>query len=268
MVKVNQKRKELRELQAKQTDSELVSINAQIGALQDLPRPTDAQRAQLKTLTERQVELQKLGDNYANYAQQAEDLRLQRQREVDQRAIDAQAVASEKQELEAANQGRLTGGLSAKNRRSALELQLDQATKGGRAGEAAGLRNQLAALDVGDTQFRRDRAIDRFRTGLNSLGQRGMDDALTLRTTTDDYEAHGMTAEDAHRDLTSRWRSEAALQTPRVVADSMQSVGGGGGFAATNPLMSVQKRIEELNRRSADLLAIIARNTKDSGRIN
>ena len=109
--------------------------------------------------------------------------------------------------------------------------------------------------------------MERYRTGLNALGARGIDDAMTLRGMEDEYRANGLRPGQARDDLTAGWLAEARNQRPTIVADSMQSIGGGGGFSTTEPLVQAQKRIEELLNRSVELQQLIARNTRDSGRM-
>jgi len=83
----------------------------------------------------------------------------------------------------------------------------------------------------------------------------------------DEYQANGLSPNQARSDLTAGWLAEARNQRPTIIADSMQSIGGGGGFSTTEPLVQVQKRIEELLNRSVELQQLIARNTRDSGRM-
>ena len=257
------------DLRINQKQSELLSVSAKIAKLTSGSGPlSDVDQAKLNTLQTRKEELlflqESAASNRANAAQLGQSLpeaRLAAARRT--RAID---IARE--ETKAAASGQLTGALSAANRRKEIKARIDEVKKSPeKAQEYQELQNQLAQLDAERTQYRVGKAVERYRTGLNALGARGIDDAMTLRGMEDEYQANGLRPGQARDDLTAGWLAEARNQRPTVVADSMQSIGGGGGFSTTEPLVQAQKRIEELLNRSVELQQLIARNTRDSGRM-
>lgn len=257
------------DLRINQTQSELISVSAKIAKLTSGSGPlSDVDQAKLNTLQTRKEELlflqESAASNRANAAQLGQSL-PEAQLAAARRA---RAIDIAREEADAAKEGRLTGALSMENRRGELIDQIAELKNlPERAQERQDLQNQLAQLDAERTQYRIGKAVDRYRTGLDALGARGIEDAMTLRGMQDEYQANGLSPNQARYDLTAGWLAEARNQRPTIIADSMQSIGGGGGFASTEPLMQVQKRIEELLNRSVELQQLIARNTRDSGRI-
>jgi hypothetical protein len=257
------------DLRINQTQSELLSVSAQIAKLTSGSGPlSDVDQAKLNTLQTRKEELLFLQEsaarNRANAAQLGQSL-PEAQLAAARRA---RAIDIAREEAKAAASGQLTGALSAANRRKEIKARIDEVKKSPeKAQEHQELQNQLAQLDAERTQYRVGKAVERYRTGLNALGARGIDDAMTLRGMEDEYQANGLRPGQARDDLTAGWLAEARNQRPTIVADSMQSIGGGGGFSTAEPLVQVQKRIEELLNRSVELQQLIARNTRDSGRM-
>jgi len=260
--------KESLNIRLHQAQSELVRVAARISQLSGEKSLTDPQKAELNRLQTRKEELTLLKEN-ASANRAAADQITQNLPEAQLAAARrARAIDIAREEADAAKAGRLTGALSMENRRGELVDQIAELKNlPERAQERQDLQNQLAQLDAERTQYRIGKAVDRYRTGLNALGSRGIEDAMTLRGMQDEYQANGLSPNQARSDLTAGWLAEARNQRPTIIADSMQSIGGGGGFSTTEPLVQVQKRIEELLNRSVELQQLIARNTRDSGRM-
>lgn len=267
-TKASSAAKESLNIRLNQAKSELVRVAARISQLSSEKVLTPAQQDQLNALQTRKEQLILLKENAPGNRAAADQI-TQNLPEVRLAAARRdRALAMAREEAAAAKAGRLTGALSMENRRGELVDQIAELKNlPERAQERQDLQNQLAQLDAERTQYRIGKAVDRYRTGLNALGSRGIEDAMTLRGMEDEYQANGLSPNQARSDLTAGWLAEARNQRPTIIADSMQSIGGGGGFASTEPLMQVQKRIEELLNRSVELQQTIARNTRDSGRM-
>ena len=58
-----------------------------------------------------------------------------------------------------------------------------------------------------------------------------------------EYEDAGMTAQQADSDWAANIKAQATGKTPRIIADSLQAIGGGGGSAGTDPMLAATERI-------------------------
>jgi hypothetical protein len=67
-----------------------------------------------------------------------------------------------------------------------------------------------------------------------------------------------MTSKQADSDFAAGIKAQAAQAQPRIVADSMQSIGGGGGSYGSDPLLAAQQRIAASNAVQEEYLRIIA----------
>ena len=261
--------KESLDIRANQAKSELVRVAARISQLSGEKPLTDPQKAELNRLQTRKEELILLKENASANRAAADQITKNLLPEAQLAAARRdRALDIAREEAAAARRGDLTGALSAQNRRGELVDQIAELKNlPERAQELQDVKNQLAQLDADQSQYRVGKAVDRYRISLNALGARGIEDALTLRSMRDEYAANGLSPGQAQSDLTAGWLAEARNQRPTIIADSMQSIGGGGGFSTTEPLVQVQNRIEELLNRSVELQQLIARNTRDSGRM-
>ena len=110
--------------------------------------------------------------------------------------------------------------------------------KGRQGVEAGKLRN--AALLKGDVN------------GANTV-----DDAAGLLEQRRQYKALNLSPEMADEDFKDNIRAQATLQAPKITADSLQAVGGGGGFSASDPRAAAEERIRRLTEQQKDLLSKI-----------
>lgn len=88
---------------------------------------------------------------------------------------------------------------------------------------------------------------------------------LDLAKQIDQYRANGLTEGQARSDFDASIRAQALSSgPPRVIADSLQSIGGGGGFSEVSPLLASQKRIEDYHRLEVKFLELIAGSVKSA----
>ena len=71
------------------------------------------------------------------------------------------------------------------------------------------------------------------------------------------YKALNLSPETADEDFKDNIRAQATLQAPKITADSLQAVGGGGGFSASDPRAAAEERIRRLTEQQKDLLSKI-----------
>lgn len=162
--------------------------------------------------------------------------------------------------------GGLTGRLEAEKELKILEEQLAIAKAKGDAGQldAKLIQNQIDAVKAGRALFRADTGVDRARSAAllrgDRLGAQALDDNRELQKLRDQYVANGLTTAQADKDFKAALLANAMAQGPRLVADSLQSVGGGGGYSQASPMAATMTRIEKLEQTQAEYLRIIASN--------
>lgn len=165
-------------------------------------------------------------------------------------------------ELLAINQQMADGGGSpdmVRRQQELLNLKDDAAgNEQGAAGDTATVRELLKTM----TQFRRGAGIERGvndrLAANNPSGARGITDNADRDAMRDKYKANGMSQAQADSDFAGGIKASAFGQAPRIVADSMQAVGGGGGFAAASPMEAAQKRMEAMAKTQTEYLKIIS----------
>jgi hypothetical protein len=127
--------------------------------------------------------------------------------------------------------------------------------------ELFGVRDQVVE---GITKTETDRVKNDALLRGDARGARAAEDAAALMQLRDEYRRLGLSRDQADQDFNTRIRAEAQ-QAQKITADSMQAIGGGGGFAATNPMMVAQQRIAAANEAQTKLLEVIANNTRSPG---
>lgn len=243
----------------KNRPTELMGLNTTIAGLEGhgvaVPRH----------LYERQAQLAKLADTHQEKAAQkiSTDTELQAldnkiqlkelELVLDKRIAAVQAAGGETATEEAGKQVIL------------LQKQLELAKAQGRTLDAKDIQTQLAGLAAGRAYFRGQRGIDRARDNAqinqNPRAAQAADDFAERQKLRDQYEAAGLTAVEADKDFKRHQMAQAAQTLPRFGADSLQSIGGGGGAYASSPMVAAQMRANELSTRQIRLLEIIAGNS-------
>lgn len=164
--------------------------------------------------------------------------------------------------------GAETSRLEAEKELRLLQEQLRIAQEKGKAGEfeARIIASQIEILEANRAKFRADAAGDRMRNQALEAGDtrraQAIDDVRERQRLRDQYRANGMSEAQADADYALRIRAQAMQNGPRVVADSMQSIGGGGGFGASNPMVAAQQRIAAMNSLMVTYLKVIADNSR------
>ena len=160
------------------------------------------------------------------------------------------------------------GLVTAQKELAVLREQLRVAQSKGDLGiqEAAAIRAKIAEANANRKQFQDERALERAKDNATVNGSKraaqALDDARELKRLRDEYAANGLTAGQADADFALSLRAQAKSAQPRIVADSLQSIGGGGGsYSGGNPMLEAARRAEAARKTANDLLTIIARNT-------
>lgn len=157
-----------------------------------------------------------------------------------------------------------TAALEAEKELATMREQLRIAEAKGEAGkfEAEQIRARIALAEAEQSKFRADRAVDRAANNAlinnDRKAAKALQDAAELAKVRDEYAANGLSREQADADFASSVRAQAMQQAPRIVADSLQRVGGGGGSAGADPMLAAQKRIEAYQAAMVTYLRIIA----------
>lgn len=129
-------------------------------------------------------------------------------------------------------------------------------------------RNELlAASDSTGMELTRvasERESNRAASRGDEFGARAATDANDLERLRSEYAALGLSRDQADSDFADRIMAEAN-RGQRIVADSKQSIGGGGGFGGANPMLMAQQRIQAAAEAHTRLLETIAENTRSPG---
>ena len=126
-------------------------------------------------------------------------------------------------------------------RRIEADIALTEAARaGGRAGKAVG------------------RAVDNAYINGKPKAAQAIIDADARNRMREEYARIGLGQGAADSDFNARILAEAAQKEPRIVADSLQSIGGGGGSGGSDPMLAAQQRLLAINEAQRALLTIIA----------
>ncbi|MDR1284109.1 MAG: hypothetical protein LBK99_25330 [Opitutaceae bacterium] len=135
----------------------------------------------------------------------------------------------------------------------------------------AQIAQENAARQIREEEFRREQSRQREVNEALGQGDRkgatGIRDRQKFEALTAQYVKEGGLGEEDARteslaDIQAQMMADAMGQQPRVVASSLQKVGGGGGAAGVDPLLRVQERMTALQESMVQALDIIAENTK------
>lgn len=128
----------------------------------------------------------------------------------------------------------------------------------------------VAEKTLADAQFKRDKEWERNRNQKlisgNRRGAKVMDDAKELAEMIDQYQSHGLSEKQAREDF--RLQKLAEAPQPSVIADSKQSIGGGGGFSQTDPQLAILDRQLETQREANKYLEGIHKYITEGGKNN
>jgi colicin import membrane protein len=194
---------------------------------------------------------QQILDATARGAGSSEIERLKREKEI--ATLREQASQEESRVAREATRLREQAAEADKNneagRAAALRAQADAL---GESTKAADLRRQADQIEkdkrLADAKFARDRGVDRqanaARIRGDFKGARAIEDAKALDDMISDYEANGMTEDQARKDFQAAILAQAAGKMPGTVADSKAAIGGGGGaFSGQDPVVAAQERV-------------------------
>jgi hypothetical protein len=114
-----------------------------------------------------------------------------------------------------------------------------------KAGELLTLVGKQGVGNVSGLQF----SIDDEDALKQVAVSKAIEDAKALDDTISDYEANGMTEDQAREDFEAGIMAQAAGRMRGAVADSKAAIGGGGGvFTGQDPVVAAQERV----RRAVD----------------
>lgn len=130
--------------------------------------------------------------------------------------------------------------------------------------EVAAAQAKIDAMNAERAEGRRQVEAERKKNAALARGDwkgaRAVDDAEALRARIDRYAGLGLSAEQATKDFRASLVAEAANRTPPTVADSMASVGGGGGvYSGANPVLQAQERATRAAEQAARVAEQAAR---------
>ena len=155
-------------------------------------------------------------------------------------------------------------GMLASKELTLLKEQLRIAKEKGKLGEFEARTIQQKVDDAeaerakGRAEIAVNRAKDNAQIRGDSKGAQALQDNADLARMRAEYEAKGLTSQQADSDFALGIKAQAAQVQPRIVADSMQSIGGGGGSYGSDPMLAAQQRIAESNAIQQEYLRIIA----------
>ena len=242
----------------KDNPTELMRVSGRILALQKakkvVPESLIAQQGELKRLAD------SVGDNEQRRVQTDTELK-QLNEQIDLKEteliLDAQIAQTK------ARGGEVAGMLASKEL-TLLKEQLRIAKEKGALGEleARAAQQRIDDLEGNRAKARAEIAIDRAKNNeqinRNPRAAQALQDVADREKLRAEYEAKGLTTADADSDFAASIKAQAAQTAPRIVADSLQSIGGGGGSAGSDPMLAAQVRIEKINTTQAEYLRIIA----------
>lgn len=242
--------------------TELMRVNDQIAALKGKPIPA--------SLIQQQADLMDMANRGPEFSARALADEQEVKRLEEALRIKTLELSYDRAIAEVRQRGGETATLEAEKELQILKEQLAIAKEKGRAGEldAARIQNDIMKREADQAKARADigleREKNRFLANGDARGARALDDARELARLQDQYRSIGLDPNLARQDQLLAFQAQAA-QNQKIVADSKQAIGGGGGFAASNPMMAAQQRMEALNQAQTRFLEIIANNTRNPG---
>ncbi|EIQ01048.1 hypothetical protein OpiT1DRAFT_05612 [Opitutaceae bacterium TAV1] len=253
------------------SSSELVRINQLILDQNDLVAKNQAKPASVTPLIRQREEALRKSGNVENARQRADDLNRGSFESLYNGTLKAYEIERERTILDLKKKGMNTARLEAAGRLAALYDQLNVAQKlyGLGSLQAKEATNAIEQERQARREFAKDREFERAVTAMTMRGDRkgarAMQDLDRLYKKQNEYESMGLTREDAAKDWRQEMMAEAVSQTPNVVADSIQSVGGGGGYSQSEPVRAAIERQLEAQRRANEYLKIIAEKVGGGG---
>lgn len=118
---------------------------------------------------------------------------------------------------------------------------------------------RMTLSGVASNRLRDERLVAR-----DPKGAQGATDALALAQLREDYRKVGLSSKQADSDFALRMQGEAMANGPRIVADSLQRVGGGGGSGGSDVLGLAKRRTEIAQRSEALLIKIVANTEREA----
>jgi hypothetical protein len=239
--------------------TDLMAVNARIAAMEK------AKHAVPRELYEKRAELAKLAETYREREAQKLSVDTELQALGNKIRLKELELAYEKQIAAIKARGGETASVEAEKQEALLKAQLRLAIQQGRTLDADDARTQIAALTGERGLFKAGAGLDRAKNQAlandNPRAALAVDDVRALRQLREQYAANGLSHAQADSDFFLGLKAQAMANGPKIIADSMQSIGGGGGFGSSNPVVAALMRQTEATNRAESLLALIERNT-------
>jgi len=197
-------------------------------------------------------------------AKRTQQLKFERTQRSNAGRIAETALAYDKEIARVRSQGGETGAIESVKELAVLREQLRIAREKGDVGrlDAEQIVAQIALKKADQAKFRADAGVER---GINNAlinhnpdAAKALENAVEREKLRDQYKANGLSIEQADGDFAARL---SARSQPRVVADSLQSVGGGGSSAGKG--IEYQRRTAEMTTKAVGYLATLA--AKEAG---
>jgi hypothetical protein len=248
--------------------TELTKLQAQIDAIE---AGGAARPGELNGLYQQRTELGNTADTYTDKRAQALALEAERKALRDTLTLKALELDLEQQIATIRAVGWETAGMEATKELIILKEQLRIAKAKGKLGEieARVIETKIKSLEAERAKGRAEIAVDRAKNNAvikgNSRAAQALQDNTDLAKMRADYEAKGLTAKDANSDWAAGIKAQAVSVQPRIVADSMQSIGGGGGSYGGDPMLAAQQRIAEAGAQALAVQRLILSAVEGSG---
>lgn len=262
-----QKKAELRNAREQSSD-ELTRLLVEEEDALAMPTATEAERnlrnAELKRIRQRKQQIQELVSNADRAEQEAKQLGEDERKARNQASTNAVALGADQKIVAAVRSGDQSAVEEAKFQREVamLDEQIRQAREEGRDALAEQLKIQKEQLQVereaSRLRFAADRNVDRMANDAlirgDKAGAQAIRDAAELEAKIQEYRANGLTEEQARKDFSRGIIADAANRGPSVVATGIQKVGGGGGYAASDPMAKAMERTAKASEAHTRLL--------------
>jgi hypothetical protein len=242
--------------------SELNDIQDQIDAVENGTQkadPTDPTK-----LYRRRAELGNFADTHQDKRVQIAGMQAEKKAQTDALYLKKLELELDRSIAQVRIRGGQTAGLEARKELIILGEQLRLARAKGENGrvEAEGIARRINEVEGRNAVARGDVAVNRAKDNAQINGDpraaQAMQDNADLAKMRAEYDAKGLTSKQADSDFAAGIKAQAAQAQPRIVADSMQSIGGGGGSYGSDPLLAAQQRIAASNAVQEEYLRIIA----------
>lgn len=242
--------------------SELNDVQDQIDAVENGTQkvdPTDPTK-----LYRRRAELGNFADTWQDKRGTVAGMQAEKKAQTDALYLKKLELDLDRSIAQVRVRGGQTAGLEARKELIILREQLRIARAKGENGrvEAEEVARRINEVEGRNAGARGDIAVNRAKDNAQINGDpraaQAMQDNADLAKLRADYDAKGLTSQQADSDFAAGIKSQAAQAQPRIVADSMQSIGGGGGSYGSDPLLAAQQRLLAIGETQNAYLKIIS----------